>query len=244
MTSQLLLKIKSRIQNEQFYPTPPFGILVNPFYFARTGLLADIKHFSHLIYGKVLDVGCGSKPYKKIFPCKEYIGLEIDTPETRRRGFADMYYDGKTIPADAGSFDCIIMSQVLEHVFNPDSVLQELRRVLRNEGRLLLTVPFVWDEHEQPSDYARYTSFGIEYILNKNGFRVIEKRKTLADTRVLFQLINAYLYKVLMTRNYRANLLISLLFMSPINLLGTVLWRLLPRNEDLYLDNVVCARKM
>jgi SAM-dependent methyltransferase len=244
LVRKFLQKIKKRIKDEEFYPSLVLGKLINPFYFSRIGLLENIRHCSQIVTGKVLDIGCGRKPYKKIFPCKEYIGLEIDTPETRRRGYAEIFYDGKTIPADSGSFDCIIMSQVLEHVFNPDSLLQELWRVLKNEGHLLLTVPFIWDEHEQPFDYARYTSFGIDHLLQKNGFRIIEKRKTLADTRVIFQLINAYLYKVLMTKNNYVNLFISVFFMSPVNVLGAVIWRLLPRNPDLYLDNVVCARKV
>jgi SAM-dependent methyltransferase len=244
LVHNFLQKIKNRIKNEEFYPSRVLGKLINPFYFSRSALLENIGLFSQIVAGKVLDVGCGRKPYRKIFSCKEYIGLEIDTPETRRRGSADIFYDGKTIPVDSCSFDCIFMSQVFEHMFNPESVLQELWRVLRSEGYLLLTVPFIWDEHEQPFDYARYTSFGIIHILKKNGFRVIENKKTLADTRVIFQLINAYLYKVLLTKNRYANLFISILFMSPVNIIGAIFWRLLPRNKDLYLDNIICARKV
>src|SRR3546814_6951319 len=55
---------------------------------------------------------------------------------------------------------------------------------------LLLTVPFVWDEHEQPYDYARYSTFGLKSLLERNGFNVLTQKKLLADSSILFQLIN------------------------------------------------------
>ena len=106
-----------------------------------------------------------------------------------------------------------------------------------------MTVPFVWDEHEQPHDYARYSSFGLKFIFEKHGFKVVEQIKTAGDIRVIFQLINAYLYKILWTKKPLINRLFCFLFMSPFNILGEVLYRLFPVNNDLYLDNVVLARK-
>ncbi len=108
---------------------------------------------------------------------------------------------------------------------------------------MLLTVPFVWDEHEQPWDFARYSSFGLKSLLERNGFEVLEQRKTNADVRVLFQLTNAYLQKILWTRYSFLNLLFCAILMTPINILGVALYRFLPRNPDLYLDQVVLARK-
>ena len=154
-----------------------------------------------------------------------------------------MFYDGKHIPAEDSSFDWIVASEVFEHVFNPDEFLAEACRVLKPEGGLLMTAPFVWDEHEQPCDYARYSSFGLKFIIEKHGFKVVKQRKTVGDIRVIFQLINTYLYKILFTRNPYVDLLFCFLFMSPFNILGEVLYRLLPQNDDLYLDNVILARK-
>jgi SAM-dependent methyltransferase len=132
---------------------------------------------------------------------------------------------------------------VLEHVFTPDLFLEEIVRVLKPGGQLLLTVPFVWDEHEQPWDYARYTSFGLKSLLENNDLDVVEQYKLNADIRVLFQLVNAYLYKVLWTRYPVVNLLACVAIMAPFNILGALLYRLLPANPDLYLDQVVLARK-
>ena len=121
--------------------------------------------------------------------------------------------------------------------------MAEIARVLKTDGMLLLTVPFVWDEHEQPFDYARYASFGLIRQAHKSGFNIIENHKTLADIRVLFQLLNAYLYKVLANRNKYLKLLLTLLLMAPANILGTLLYRLFPANPDLCLDNIILAKK-
>jgi SAM-dependent methyltransferase len=220
------------------------GIWLNPFYFARKELHREMAHFAPNLNGRLLDVGCGSKPYRELFPyASDYIGLEYDTPVNRVAKRADYFYNGNTFPFDALSYDGVICNQVLEHVFNPDQFLQEIFRVLKPGGKLLMTVPFVWDEHEQPWDYARYSSFGLRSLLERNGFIVDEQRKTNADARVLFQLINAYLYKALQTSNGKINLLVCAFVMSPFNLMGIVLGKLLPANPDLYLDQVVLARK-
>jgi SAM-dependent methyltransferase len=219
------------------------GLFVNPFYFARRELLRAVEALAPELRGRVLDVGCGSRPYERLVAASEYVGLELDTPENRRTKKADLYYDGRKLPFDDASFDAVICNQVLEHVFEADSFAGELARVLRPRGRLLLTVPFVWDEHEQPHDFGRYSSFGLAALLSRNGLRVLRQEKTAGDVRALFQLVNAYLYKVTVTRSAYANLLFALLLMAPFNLLGCLLARILPGNPDLFLDNVVLAER-
>jgi SAM-dependent methyltransferase len=137
----------------------------------------------------------------------------------------------------------VISNEVLEHIFNPDIFLSEINRVLKDQGILLITVPFVWDEHEQPYDYARYSSFGLKYLLEKYGFKILEYRKSMNDIRIIFQLINAYLYKKTITSNQYVNLIVTVLLMSPFNILGELLSKILPKNDDLYLDSIVLAQK-
>jgi SAM-dependent methyltransferase len=219
------------------------GVALNPFYLARGGLLSGLKEFFPELKGEVLDVGCGTKPYRAFIPAARYVGLDLDTPDARRRGTADLFYDGKVFPFGDGSFDGILCSQVFEHVFTPQKFLTEIHRVLRPGGCLLLSVPFVWDEHEQPADFGRYSSFGLRAVLAEAGFEIVVARKSLPDARTLFQLVNAYLYKITRTRHRVLNALATLLFMAPVNVLGLTLGRLLPRNDDLFLDNIVFARK-
>ncbi len=239
----MLKKLKQIYREEQFNPKL-IGLFINPFYFARKGLYDNVSELIGGIDGKVLDVGCGTKPYESLCKADEYIGLEIDDEGNRNHSYADVFYDGKTIPFEDEVFDSIISNQVFEHVFNPQEFLKEINRVTKLDGLMLMTVPFVWDEHEQPYDYARYTSFGLKYILGKNGFEIIEHRKSNDGIELIFQLINAYIFKVTLTKNVYINLLTTLLLMAPVNIVGLVLSKILPKNNDLYLDNVVLARKV
>jgi len=239
----VLGKLKQLYLKEQFNPKI-LGLFINPFYFARKGLYQNVSKLITNLNGKLLDVGCGTKPYENICNVDEYIGLEIDDEGNRLHNYADVFYDGKTIPFEDKSFDSILSNQVFEHFFNPNQFLKEINRVTKVGGRFLITVPFVWDEHEQPYDYARYSSFGLKYILAENGFEIMEHRKSNNGIEVIFQLINDYLYKVMMTENVYFNLLIIVLLMAPINMVGLILSKLLPRNNDLYLDNIVLAKKV
>jgi SAM-dependent methyltransferase len=230
--------------NRQHFNPDILGLFVNPFYFARKGLHENISTFANKITGRTLDVGCGQKPYEKLFGSSHYIGLEIDSPENRQNKKADYFYDGMKFPFQDNEFDSIIVNEVFEHVFNPTDFLQEINRVLKPEGILLMTVPFVWDEHEQPHDYARYSSFGLVSIVEKHGFKVIERRKSMNDIRVIFQMLTGYIYKKTVSRNGYLNLLTTLFLMAPINVLGELLSKILPSSDDLYLDNIILAKKM
>lgn len=233
-----------RLWHDQQFDPNWIGIFINPFFLARRELNRAMRELAPSASGRLLDVGCGTKPYRALFNVQEYVGLDIDTSLARGRGVADVYYDGRRFPFDDNSFDAVLCNQVLEHVFNPEEFMRELQRVLTPGGRLILTVPFVWDEHEQPHDFARYSSFGLRALLERNGFRVLKQRKLLGDCSLLFQLANAYLYKVSNSRHRAVNLLTTAVLMAPLSALGTVLGRLLPQNQDLFLDQAVLAEKM
>jgi SAM-dependent methyltransferase len=227
---------------QQFTPGFP-GLLINPFYFARRGLADSMQEFFPRLTGAVLDVGCGRKPYRHLVPARDYVGLDLDTPELRELGAADLFYGGGRMPVEDERFEGVLCSQVLEHIFSPTDFLGEIRRVLRPNGWLLLTTPFAWDEHSQPDDFARYSSFGLRHVLEKAGFEVVAQRKTCADGRVLVQLAAGYLYKKLNSRHRWLNRCGQMCVIAPFNMVGGALVWCLPANPDLYLDNVVLARK-
>ncbi|MHC1737516.1 MAG: class I SAM-dependent methyltransferase [Ignavibacteriaceae bacterium] len=235
-------KLRKFIENQNFNPSF-LGIFFNPFYISRRALYSSIKSLGKEITGKTLDVGCGTKPYEDLFASLEYTGLEIDTTINRDIKKADVFYDGNEFPFPSSMFDSIVTNQVLEHVFNPEFFMKEINRVLKNNGKLLLTVPFVWDEHEQPYDYARYSSFGLKALLGKAGFEIIEHIKTVNDFRIIYQISNAYFYKI--TRNIPVVKQLTTLFISSfVTISGILISKLLPKNNDLYLDSVVLARKV
>jgi SAM-dependent methyltransferase len=236
-------KLRKFYTHEMYFPTL-LSLFINPFYFARKGLYKNIKDLSPNVTGRTLDVGCGLKPYESLYKSEEYIGLEYDSPENRQLKKADYFYDGIAFPFDENSFDSVVANEVFEHVFNPNTFLDEVNRILKKDGILFMTMPFVWDEHEQPFDYARYTSFGIKSILEKHGFEVMTYRKSINDIRVIFQLLNLFIWKKLRTKNSLINHIIILLLIFPFNLIGELLNLFFPKNSDLYLDNIILARKV
>lgn len=202
-----------------------------------------VSRYAGFLGGRLLDIGCGLQPYRSLFAVDEYIGLEIDNDLSRERGIADRFYDGKVFPFSDDEFDAILCNQVLEHVFNPDDFLGEVYRVMRPNGRMVLTVPFVWDEHEQPYDYARYSSFGLRALLERNGLEVLAHEKIGSDASIIFQLGNAYLYKVTEDWNKVSKLLFTLPVVGFINIMGLLAAVTLPDNPDLFLDHIVLVKK-
>lgn len=220
------------------------GLLINPFYFARKGLRKGIAHLARHIDGQVIDVGCGRKPYRSLFNTKTYLGLDIENPgHSHENEDIDVFYDGKVFPFENDHFDNALCNQVLEHVFNPEEFLKEIHRVLKPGGKLLLTVPFAWDEHEQPYDYARYSSFGLKHLMEQAGFEIEVSIKSVNDVRALAQLWNTFIYKKTLTKSGPINMLVTILLMAPVNIIWSIIWPIFGKSRDFYLDNIILAVK-
>ncbi|MEO0683542.1 MAG: class I SAM-dependent methyltransferase [Cyanobacteria bacterium J06649_11] len=240
----MLSSLKEAYQCALFQPSY-LSIIVNPFYFARKGLYQAIRDFSKNISGRILDVGCGNKPYQHLFSNSDYVGLEIDSPNNRKQKQADYFYEGKVFPFEDSSFSTVVCNQVLEHIFEPKNLLTEINRCLQPGGTLLISVPFVWDEHEIPQDYARYSSFGLRHLLEEANFQIVSHQKSVSDIRVVFQLLAAYIYKTYISNKNRFfSIFLTALLICPVNLIGEILGIILPKNEALYLDNIILAKTL
>lgn len=130
--------------------------------------------------GTVLDVGCGEKPYRQLLtqaPSKAttYTGLDLPgNPYSE----PDLTWDGAKIPLSDQSVDSVMLTEVLEHTPDPQAVLKEVARVLKTDGFLFLTVPFIWPIHCVPHDEFRYTPFALRRFLETAGFDDIEIKAT------------------------------------------------------------------
>jgi len=110
--------------------------------------------------GRVLDVGCGNSPFRHLLNAGKVRYQGIDVEAAASFGYANpdvIYYDGKTIPFDANTFDAVMCTEVLEHVPEPEPFIAELHRVLKPGGRAVVTLPWSARFHYQPYDYHRYT---------------------------------------------------------------------------------------
>lgn len=126
-------------------------------------------HFSPDRARRILDVGCGSMPYRSLFPQPDYQGCDI-VPATS--DVASCPADDLSFPDE--TFDAVLAFQVLEHVPEPWRVMGEIARVLKPGGRALVTVPFLFPFHASPQDYFRYTHQGVAELAAKSGFRLVE----------------------------------------------------------------------
>lgn len=149
--------------------------------------------------GRLLDVGCGSKPYQRIFEAHvdEYVGLELaesfERTAAAASGAPDVLYDGKRMPFDDESFDTILCIQVLEHTPEPQALLNEVARVLRRGGMLVLSAPFAFRLHELPHDYFRYTPFGLEAMCRRAGLTIEDTWPQGSLWSVLAHSLNSFL---------------------------------------------------
>jgi SAM-dependent methyltransferase len=115
---------------------------------------------------RVLDVGCGDRPYEVVFTGvgATYVGCDVEANvHADIHGFAD------ALPVDDGSFDVVLCTQVLEHVPDPAHAVRELRRVLRPGGRALASTHGVAVFHPNPDDLWRWTHAGLDRLFRDNG---------------------------------------------------------------------------
>jgi SAM-dependent methyltransferase len=232
--------------NAQFIPNF-LSIFINPNYIVRKGIYNGIKVHSSELSGCILDFGCGRKPYLKIFNnCEKYIGLDIKLDDKfNKYVYADVYYDGISIPFDSETFDNIVSFDVIQLIENSDEILLELNRVLKEDGYLLITVPFVWIEHWDSYDLCRYTIHGIENKLKKNGFSIESKVTSTSYLETLLQMFITFLVYELFPNNKILRLVLTILFITPLNLLSVLLNMIKLKNSQTFYNNsIILAKKI
>jgi SAM-dependent methyltransferase len=111
------------------------------------------------IHGAVLDVGCGTKPYESWAPhATEYAGIDVtDGPKVDA-----VIKPGQAWPLEDGRFDTVLCTQVLEHAIDVEHVVGEIARVLKPGGQAIVSVPFIYNEHDPDHDYRRLARRGVE----------------------------------------------------------------------------------
>lgn len=236
-------KIKKSLQESAFIPNI-FSILRHDF-IIRKWIYKWIKNNKNFIAWKVLDFGCGEKPYKDVLTFDKYIGVDFKKSwHDDSQNNVDFFWDWKTLPFENNEFDSIISTEVFEHIFDIDEVLIELNRVLKKWWKIVITIPFVIHEHEIPFDFARYTSFGIRYLLEKHWFDVIKSQKYWSYFDVISQLSIWFLGKITETKNIYLTWFLRIIFAFPFVILGNIISFISPKFQKwLYMSNVVVWEK-
>jgi ubiquinone/menaquinone biosynthesis C-methylase UbiE len=139
-----------------------------------------LRSVASLAHGRMIDVGCGDKPYKKLFAPYVSEHLGIDYEETYKHSAwsskekVDFVFSGDRLPFDDASFDTVLCTQVLEHAAKPWVLFAEMTRIMRQNGVLILTIPFSYRLHSEPYDFYRYTHHGLRALSEQNGLEVVK----------------------------------------------------------------------
>jgi SAM-dependent methyltransferase len=141
---------------------------------------------------RVLDFGCGGSPYRPLFGDCTYHRADLTGS-----GNIDFEYDKDSrLPPEATAYDCVLSTQVLEHVQDPLSYLQECNRVLIPGGHLLLTTHGSFEDHACPHDYWRWTPFGLQRLVEDAGLQINEVKKLTTGPRAALYLSERELHRI------------------------------------------------
>lgn len=157
----------------------PDVYITNAFYLNWRHLSGSMRLAVPYVGGRCVDVGAGTAPYQKLVSpyTSEYI--VADYADTRKSMFAReegvfVEADAMNLPFESATMDTVLLTQVLEHVADPKKALGEARRILREEGVLIISVPFIYQAHAEPYDFWRFSEYGLRHLIAEEGFEIAE----------------------------------------------------------------------
>ncbi|MCU0849128.1 MAG: class I SAM-dependent methyltransferase [Spirochaetes bacterium] len=121
-----------------------------------------------------LDAGAGQCQYKDIFHKQKYFAIDAAIGDINwNYSELDAVSDLSRMPFRKETFKTVICTQVLEHVKEPQAIINEMFRILQPGGFLYLSAPQGWGVHQEPYDFFRFTCYGLQYLFEKAGFQII-----------------------------------------------------------------------
>lgn len=145
-------------------------------FLTRRAIRYALEQVRPRLTGTLLDLGSGYQPYRSLLTTPPstvttYVAVDLRDNIYQR---PDVEWDGEQLPFAHATVDCVVATEVLEHCPEPGRILREVTRVLRPNGLLFFTVPFLWPLHTAPYDQYRYTSFALRRHLEQAGLTQIE----------------------------------------------------------------------
>jgi SAM-dependent methyltransferase len=162
------------------------------FYLHLSDLLIALKALIPGQHSMVLDYGCGGSPYRPLFGNCTYHRADLSGGND-----LDFEYDADSkLPLELSGYDCILSTQVLEHVQNPEAYLGECYRLLRPGGHLVLTTHGLFEDHACPYDYWRWTIYGLKRLVEDSGLSVEAAKKLTTGPRCAVFLVESQLHSL------------------------------------------------
>lgn len=192
--------------------------------------------------GRVLDVGCGDKPYRALFDHPaEYVGLDIAAGPK-----VDIVVQpGERWPLPDDHFDVLISNQVLEHVADLEFTLGEMKRVVKAGGTVVVSIPFIYNEHGSPYDFQRFTVYRARQLFAEFEELHLDKQGGIGSTIAILTLnwADMALGATKTGRFLKAPLLPFWLLFSLILNLGGLAANAIDPTESFYSNLVIVLRK-
>jgi SAM-dependent methyltransferase len=186
----------------------------DPHYIHYYFLIRDIKEaIANYAKGDFLDLGCGNKPYQSLYKPLTNSQVGCDVVQSDENS-VDVLCPATDLKFNSNQFDTVLCTQVLEHVFEHNKLMEEAFRVLKPGGHLILTVPFVWELHEQPYDFFRYTKYALKELFERTGFKIDYVKPNGGKWAAIYQLRNNMMYHSFRTRKTFFNKLKKILYME------------------------------
>lgn len=156
------------------------NIFIHPQYLTLKFRKKEIEFLTKYIKGITIDIGSGSQWYKDAVIKKTNSYISLDYPPTSKLyeetygKKPHIYGDARKLCIKSSAIDTVLFLDVIEHIDDPEAALREINRILKDEGIFCFSVPFLYPLHDIPYDYRRWTVFGIQDMMKKNNFQIIE----------------------------------------------------------------------
>ncbi len=184
-----------------------------PDYIHLSLLLTDIDEaIKNHASGDLLDLGCGNKPYEEWYNLKTETQTGCDVIQSDKNR-VDVICLATDLKFEDNKFDTVLATQVLEHVYDHHSMIKESFRVLKPGGKMILTVPFTWELHEEPYDFFRLTKHGLKELFEEAGFEIVYIKANGGKWAATFQMFINTVYSTFKFKTGRAKIL-KILFME------------------------------
>lgn len=187
---------------------------------------------------KLIDIGAGDCQYQGYFQKLDYFSQDI---KNNQQQSIDYLGEMKILPSQ--KFDYVLCTQVLEHLAEPQKAFQEFYRILKKNGKLFLTTHLAFEEHGAPTDYFRFTRYGLKYLAEKAGFKIERIEPQGGRFVVLAKELQILWPRII--KNRTAKLLFYLLFSLPLFCLNFILisFDFLDKDKTLTLNYEAIFRK-
>lgn len=190
---------------------------------------------------KVADIGCGEQPLRSQIENRgaQYFGIDIVQNELNN---VDLITSITSVPLPDNHFDCVICTEVLEHVFDTRMAFAEIARLLKPGGVCAITTPFIYPLHEEPYDHYRFSPHSIRTLAQQNQLIV----NTISATGNKYEVAATLLGHIL--QNKKSNIFTRVLFAlvrTVVNAIATLLSsaRSSDAQDSVYLNTVAVLVK-